>query len=257
MTNAAAIAAYEENPFNPHAIARLRLSAYQKCIVMNYIDVLIDWGDVLFTEFQMETVNEATLLYVQALEILGPRPVDVGKCGEGNENERTYEAIARTLGKGSQFLVEMETYTHAGTGAGRARSSSRPQHQYVIDTEVANFYRKEALSSYRRRASATRHRPLDKEGKDASEARPSGAETKIVMRPRRRLNVGALIPSTGRGITGPPGTHRVESQRQDLGGSRREQALADMRRNSRRRSSGISAPPFAFHSMRTFWPIGT
>ena len=95
LTDAAAIAAYEQDPFNPHAIARLRLSAYQKCIVMNYIDVLIEWGDALFTEFQMETVNEATLLYVQALEILGPRPVEVGDCGEGNENERTYEAIAR------------------------------------------------------------------------------------------------------------------------------------------------------------------
>jgi hypothetical protein len=202
LTDAAAIAAYEQDPFNPHAIARLRLSAYQKCIVMNYVDVLIEWGDALFTEFQTEPVNEATLLYVQALEILGPRPVEVGKCGEGNENERTYEAIARTLGKGSQFLVEMETYTHVGTGAGRSRSSSTPQHQYVIDTQVANYYRKEALSSYRRRASAGTHHAADKEGHDTSEARASGSETRIRHAAKAKAERGTAHPFHWKGHHG-------------------------------------------------------
>jgi hypothetical protein len=256
LTDPAAIAAYEQNPFNPHAIARLRLSAYQKCIVMNYIDALIEWGDVLFTEFQMETVNEATLLYVQALEILGARPVEVGECGEGNESERTYDAIARTLGNGSQFLVEMETYTHVGTGAGRSRSSSRPQHQYVIDAEVANYYRKEALSSYRRCAAAATHRATDKEGHDTSEARASKPRQKYATRPRRRLSAAPLILSVGRVITEPPATHHVERQRRDLDESKRELALADRRRNSRRQSPGISVPLFASYPTRTCWPIG-
>ncbi len=43
-----AIVQYENNPFNPHAIARLGSSAYQKTIVMKYIDNLLDWGDHLF-----------------------------------------------------------------------------------------------------------------------------------------------------------------------------------------------------------------
>ena len=29
----------------PDAIARLRLSAYQKSVVMKYLDNLLDWGD--------------------------------------------------------------------------------------------------------------------------------------------------------------------------------------------------------------------
>ena len=67
---------YKRDPFNPHAIARLRLGAYQKCIVMKYIDNLLDWADDLFAQFQMETVNEATMLYITAADILGQRPAD-------------------------------------------------------------------------------------------------------------------------------------------------------------------------------------
>jgi hypothetical protein len=152
LTDAAAIAAYDQNPFNPHAIARLRLSAYQKCIVMNYIDVLIAWGDSLFTEFQMETVNEATLLYVQALDILGPRPAVIGDCGEGDENQRTYAHIAPLVKNGSDFLVEMESYTHAGSGAARAQAKSRPQHQYMIEHAVAQYYFNQAVNAGRRLA---------------------------------------------------------------------------------------------------------
>ena len=45
LTNQQAISAYESDPFNPFAIARLRPTAFQKTIVMRYIDNLIDWGD--------------------------------------------------------------------------------------------------------------------------------------------------------------------------------------------------------------------
>jgi hypothetical protein len=149
LTDAAAIKAYEQDPFNPHAIARLRLCAYQKCMVMNYLDILIEWGDVLFTEFQMETVNEATLLYVQAREIHGQPAEEIGNCGDGNENERTYEAISPLIKEGSEFLVEMETYTHCGTGAARAQHKSRLKQQYMIDYPIAHHYFEDAVDSCR------------------------------------------------------------------------------------------------------------
>jgi hypothetical protein len=145
LTDAATIQAYEEDPFNPHAIARLRLSAYQKCIFMNYIDVHMAQGDSLFTEFHMETVNEATLHYVLVLEVLGPRPYTVGDCGVANENERTYDRIAPLLKHGSAFLVEMETYTHGGTGAARAQPKFRPRHQYMISHAEADHFLKDAI----------------------------------------------------------------------------------------------------------------
>ena len=106
-----AIEVYKKDPFNPHAIARLRLSAYQKTIVMKYIDNLLDWGDQLFSQDTMESVNEATLLYVIAKEILGDRPVEIGECGEEISKPKTYENIQPLLGKSSEFLAELETYT--------------------------------------------------------------------------------------------------------------------------------------------------
>lgn len=68
------VADWRENPFDPHLIAKFRTVAYQKTTVMKYIDNLIAWGDQLFRQDTMESVNEAAQLYVMAAEILGPRP---------------------------------------------------------------------------------------------------------------------------------------------------------------------------------------
>ncbi|CUQ67091.1 Tc toxin subunit A-related protein [Candidatus Nitrospira inopinata] len=68
---------WRDNPFKPHLIARLRISAYQWAVVMKYLDNLIAWGDQLFRKDTIESINEATLLYVRAAEILGDRPVQL------------------------------------------------------------------------------------------------------------------------------------------------------------------------------------
>ena len=65
---------WRDNPFEPHRIAQYRTVAYQKTTVMKYLDNLIAWGDYLFRQDSMESINEATQLYVLAAEILGPRP---------------------------------------------------------------------------------------------------------------------------------------------------------------------------------------
>lgn len=109
LTDDGAIEAYRKDPFGPHAIARLRISAYQKSIVMKYIDNLLDWGDALFAQFTMESVNEATMLYIMAADILGPRPADVGDCGEGKITPKTYAQIAPGMKKGQDFLIELES----------------------------------------------------------------------------------------------------------------------------------------------------
>jgi hypothetical protein len=63
-----------QDPFKPHAVARTRQSAYQWYVVMRYLDNLIAWGDSLFLQNTIETINEATVSYVLAYNILGPRP---------------------------------------------------------------------------------------------------------------------------------------------------------------------------------------
>ena len=63
-----------ENPFKPWVIARLRWSAYQRTVVLKYIDNLMEWGDSCFRQYTLETVDQARLLYVLASDLLGPRP---------------------------------------------------------------------------------------------------------------------------------------------------------------------------------------
>ena len=104
LTDPAALAAYRSDPFNPHAIARTRLSAYQKSIGMKYIDNLLDWGDKLFSQFTMESLNEAMMLYVLASDILGQRPAQLPRCAD--EKSRTYAQIKPSLSAVSDFLIE-------------------------------------------------------------------------------------------------------------------------------------------------------
>jgi hypothetical protein len=41
---------------------------------MKYIDNLVEWGDKLFRRDTMESIQEATQIYILAANILGPRP---------------------------------------------------------------------------------------------------------------------------------------------------------------------------------------
>ena len=74
-TQAQSVNVWLNNPYNPHAVARTRPIAYQRTVVMKYLNNLIAWADQLFRQDSMESNNEATLLYILAYEILGKRPV--------------------------------------------------------------------------------------------------------------------------------------------------------------------------------------
>lgn len=70
---------WRDNPFNPHLIARMRTVAYQKNVLIKYIQNLIAWGDQLFRQDTIESINEATQLYILAASVLGPRPRSIPK----------------------------------------------------------------------------------------------------------------------------------------------------------------------------------
>lgn len=116
LQNAQAVETYKRDPFNPHAIARLRLTAYQKAVVMKYIDNLLDWGDDLFarafSQSNPEYLRQATLKYVLAQELLGRRPAKLGECGEGGP--RRYTDIVDSLVNDSEFLLEVESLVSTG-----------------------------------------------------------------------------------------------------------------------------------------------
>lgn len=99
------VQAWRDNPFDPHIVASMRWVAYQKCVVMAYLDNLIAWGDRLFREDRRESINEATQLYVLAADILGSRPRRVPALGR---TDRSYEDLEADLDKFGNALVEVE-----------------------------------------------------------------------------------------------------------------------------------------------------
>ncbi|MEU6778308.1 hemopexin repeat-containing protein [Nonomuraea angiospora] len=74
----ALLKAYRDDPFDPHAIAELRPSAYRRAVVMAYVDNVLDWGDLLFRQYTAESLDEARMLYILAFDLLGRRPQAVG-----------------------------------------------------------------------------------------------------------------------------------------------------------------------------------
>ncbi len=99
---------WRDHPFKPHAVARLRNTAYQKTAVMKYLDNLIQWGDQLFSRDTIESINEATQLYVLAADILGPKPKTVPPRAVAQV--QTFNTLAPYLDDFSNALVQAESF---------------------------------------------------------------------------------------------------------------------------------------------------
>ncbi len=94
-------------PFQPHVVARTRHLAYQYCVVMKYLDNLIAWGDHLFQQDTVESINEATQRYVLAANILGTRPQRIPP--RGTVRAKTFAQLkAEGLGPIGNTLVDLE-----------------------------------------------------------------------------------------------------------------------------------------------------
>ena len=117
------IRALSQNPFNPHALARLRPVAYQKAIVIKYIDNLIQWGDELFRRDTLESINEATLLYVLSARLLGRRPRQVAVDPPA---PRTFNELRSGLDELGNALVEIEGYVSGVSDVALGGAESDP-----------------------------------------------------------------------------------------------------------------------------------
>lgn len=89
----AKVAKWRENPFKPHLIARGRPVAYKKNVVLKYVENLLAWGDDLFRRDTIESINEATQLYIIAAHILGKRPEIIPKRGVAAPE--TYDSLSK------------------------------------------------------------------------------------------------------------------------------------------------------------------
>ena len=115
---------WRTNPFEPHRIANYRTVAYQKTVVMNYLDNLVAWGDNLFRQDSMESINEATQLYILAAEILGPRPKRIPP--KRIPPIESFNELQTEFDKFSNAMVEVENVVQ-WMGSIASNPSDRPQ----------------------------------------------------------------------------------------------------------------------------------
>ena len=128
QARAAVIAGYNAilaSPFDPHVVARTRPSAYQWYVVMKYLDNLIAWGDSLFLADTQETINEATLCYVLAANILGPRPQSMPQPG-GTSPMNFLQLKQAGLDRLSDALVDLEAQFPFNLTSGPGSGGSGP-----------------------------------------------------------------------------------------------------------------------------------
>ncbi|WP_424985131.1 neuraminidase-like domain-containing protein [Microbulbifer sp. S227A] len=104
---------WRKNPFQPHRIAEQRPVAYQKAVVMKYLDNLIAWADHLFRQDTRESVREATQIYVLASGILGKAPNRIpapqGSKTIGGIPVQSFNDLAPHLNDLDNALIMLET----------------------------------------------------------------------------------------------------------------------------------------------------
>ncbi|MET8454367.1 hypothetical protein [Streptomyces sp. NPDC005209] len=101
------INAWRNAPFQPHAVARVRPSAYMMATVFAVLDNLIEAGDQLYRQDTRETINEATQYYVLAAQLLGPRPQSVPR--KQAARPQTYAQLRADLDEFGNALRAVET----------------------------------------------------------------------------------------------------------------------------------------------------
>ncbi len=110
LTSPVQIAVYNSDPYDPYAIAQLRIGAFERATFCGYVDLLVAWGDSFFQRKTREYLNAAYLLYAMASDLLGQRPESVGPCTD--QLPVTFNQILQRYGDDPdaipQFLLDME-----------------------------------------------------------------------------------------------------------------------------------------------------
>jgi hypothetical protein len=142
LTDPLQIRRYNYDPFDPDAIAAIRPVAYAKAIVMRYVDTVLDWADTLFAQYTRETITQATNLYVFAEDLLGTKPVSLGRLPlpePKSFNELKAEYPTNQI---PQFLIDLENTPYLHPDDDNARYPSQPVNDiiaYFAVPENADF----------------------------------------------------------------------------------------------------------------------
>lgn len=100
------ISEWRDNPFAPHLVARSRPVAYMKAVVMEYISVLIAYGDDYFRQNTLETLPLGIQMYVRASH--GYRPTGQKIPKRGKTEARTYRRLAERFDASDNVVADLE-----------------------------------------------------------------------------------------------------------------------------------------------------
>ncbi len=121
---------WRNNPFDPNLVAAARPVAYQKAVVMAYISTLIAWGDQLFRGNTIESINEATQLYLLASQLLGPRPQSL-RAIQPRQN-KAYTDLSAQLDAFSSSVVDIENVVSVPPPGVAAGTGLPPLHTFYF-----------------------------------------------------------------------------------------------------------------------------
>lgn len=97
---------WRDNPFQPFVVARGRRQAIMRWFAIQYIRILIAYGDYYFVQYTLETIPLAIQLYVRASHIYGQRPQQIPK--RGNKKAATYNSLLDQWDAFSNAIVQLE-----------------------------------------------------------------------------------------------------------------------------------------------------
>lgn len=100
------IETWRDNPFQPFVVARSRRQAFMRWFAVQYIKILIEWGDYYFMQNTLETIPFAIQLYVRASHIYGPRPQKIPQ--RGKKQSQTYNSLLNKWDGFGNAVVQME-----------------------------------------------------------------------------------------------------------------------------------------------------
>ncbi|HEY4063110.1 MAG TPA: neuraminidase-like domain-containing protein [Puia sp.] len=148
LSNPAQIEAYNDNPFDPDAIARLRPSAYAKTIAMKYIGNLLDWGDFLFSQDTRESITQATNLYVMASDLLGKKPEPVKDCPK--PRRENFNGIKDAYNKKTVRRGTVETITNTSIKLDQGASDTTDAYtgMYLRIIPATNIEQQRYITAY-------------------------------------------------------------------------------------------------------------
>jgi hypothetical protein len=105
---ATAIQNWMSDPYDPNAVASVRIAALGKATVMQFLNTIIAWGDWYYAQYTAEMVSYAEQLYVLADMLLGPQPRMLRLADTGQGAAPPTYADLKNLDLFSNALVSVE-----------------------------------------------------------------------------------------------------------------------------------------------------